>query len=235
MGENNAWRWGAYAGIASVVLAIVGYLVLVVGSGGALPNTPDTSKFADYMARHVGQVAAFAWIGSLAFVVSLPFIVSVRQVIRAARGEWEWAAGVAFAAGISFVVLVLVHFALFAATTIDTTVNGDPAALKALFLVGAVIGGTIEWLTTALFMLAVSYVILKSGVLPGWTAWLGYVAAALNLVSSLSIFGGGDTRGFFTATGFVGFIFGIVPFLVWVAAISIAMLGAPEARRPRAA
>ena len=171
MGELNVWRWGAYAGIASVVLAIVGYLVLVVGS--AIPGVPETTKFADWMAGNVGKVAAFAWIGSLAFVVLLPFIVSVRQVIRGARGEWEWAAGVAFAAGISFVVLALVRFALFAATTIDTTVNGDPVAVKALFLVGAVIGGTIAWLAAALFMLAASYVILKSKVLPLWTAWVG--------------------------------------------------------------
>ena len=233
MGELNAWRWGAYAGIASVVLAIVGTLVLVVG--GELPSVAETSKFADWQASHVGKVAAFAWIASVAFVVSLPFLVSVRQVIRAATGEWEWTAGVAFAAGITFVVLVLVHFGLVAASNIDMTVNGDPAALKALFLGGAVIGGTIDWLAAALFMLAVSYVVLKSGVLPRWTAWVGYVAAALNLISSLSIFGGGDTRGFFTATGFVAFVFGYLPFQVWVAVVSIAMLVALEARRARAA
>lgn len=82
MGEH-AWRWGAYAGIAFVVLQIVANLVFGVGS--ALPNVPDTSKFADYMASNVGKVAAFAWIGSLAFVVLLPFIVSLRQGISATR------------------------------------------------------------------------------------------------------------------------------------------------------
>jgi len=232
MGELNAWRWGAYAGIAFVVLQIVGNLVFGVLS--AIPGVADTSKFADYMASNVGKVAAFAWIGSLAFVVLLPFIVSLRQVIRSAKGDWEWASGVAFAAGISFVVLVLVHFALFAAASIDTTVNGDPAALKALFLGGAVIGGTIVWLPAALFMLAVSYTVLKSGVLPRWTAWLGDVAASLNVIISLSIFGGGDTRGFFTATGRVA-VFGYLPFVIWVASLSIAMLRSPEARRARVA
>lgn len=234
MGGLNAWRWGAYAGIAFVVLQITGYLVFLVGAG-AIPSVQDTSKFADFMATHVGRVAAFAWIGSVAYGVLVPFLVSARQVIRVARGEWEWAAGVAFAAGISFAVLALVHFGLYAAAVIDTTVNGDTAALKALFLVGAVIGGTILWLPAALFMVGVSYVIVQTGVLPRWTAWVGFIAAALNLVSSLSIFAGGDTSGFFTATGFVGFIFGILPFAVWVASLSIAMLGAPEARRTQAA
>ncbi len=234
MDEFNSRRWGAYAGIAFVVLIIVSYLVFLVG-GGAPPSVQDTSKFADYMASHVGRVAAFAWIGSVAFVVLLPFIVSVRQVLRAARGDWEWPAGVAFAAGISFAVLALVHFALYAAAIIDTTVKGDPAALKALFLAGAVIGGTIQWLAAALVMVGVSYAILQTGVLPRWTAWVGFVAAGLNLVSSLSLFGGGETNGFFTATGFVGFIFGDLPFGVWVASVSIVMLGAPEGRRSRAA
>jgi hypothetical protein len=232
MRELNGWRWGAYAGIAAVVLGIVGTVIAV--SGGAPPGIADTSKFADYEAGHVGRALAFAWMGSVAFVLLLPFLVSVRQVIRAARGEWEWVAGVAFAAGVSFVVLVVVHFGLFAAVSIDTTVNGDPAALKALFLAGSVIGSTIEWLPAALLMVTVSYVILQSGVLPRWTAWVGYFAAALNLISSLAIFGGGDNRGFFTATGFGGVLFGILPFVVWVASVSIAMLRAPQARPARA-
>jgi hypothetical protein len=233
MGEQNAWRWGAYAGIAAVVVGIVGTVIAL--SGGAPPGITDTSKFADYEAGHVGRALAFAWMGSVAWVLLLPFFVSVRQVIRAARGEWEWAAGVAFAAGVSFAVLVLVHFGLMAAVSIDTTVNGDPAALKALFLAGSVIGSTLEFLPAALLMLTVSYVIQRSGVLPRWTAWVGYVAAALNVISSAGVFGGGNNRGFFTATGFAGFLFGILPFVIWVASVSIAMLRAPEARRVRAA
>lgn len=138
-----------------------------------------------------------------------------------------------FAAGISFAVLALAHFGLYGAAIIDTNVNGDPAALKALFLAGAVIGGTILWLVAALFLVGASYVILQTGLLPRWTARVGFIAAALNVVSSLSLFGGGDTNGFFTATGTVGFIFGDLPFVVWVVSVSIAMLGAPEARRAR--
>ena len=233
MRELNAWRGGAYAGIAFVVLQIAGNLVF--GFMNAIPGVSDTTKFADWMAGNVGKVAAFAWIGSVAFVVLLPFLVGIRGVMRSARGEWEWVAGVAFAASISFVALVLIHYAMFAATTIDTTVNGDPAALKALYLGGAVIGGTIAWPAAALVMLAASYVITKSGVLPLWTAWVGYLAAALSLILSLSIFGGGDTRSFFTATGHAAAAFGYLPFSIWVASLSIAMLRAPEARRTRVA
>jgi hypothetical protein len=71
MGEH-AWRWGAYAGIAFVVLQIVANLVFGIGS--ALPNVPDTPKFADYMASNVGRVAAFAWVSSLAFVGDRPLL-----------------------------------------------------------------------------------------------------------------------------------------------------------------
>jgi hypothetical protein len=232
MGELSAWRWGAYAGIGYVVIGIVGTVIAV--SGGAPPGIADTSKFAAYEASHVGNATAFAWLGSVAFVLLLPFLVSVRQVIRAAKGEWEWAAGVAFASGVSFVVVVLVHFALNAAASIGTTVNGDPAALKAVALSGQVIGSTLEFLPAALFLVTVSYVIQQSGVLPRWTGWVGYVFAALNVLASLGIFGGGG-KGFFTVEGSAGLVFGILPFAVWVAAVSIAMLLAPEARRTPAA
>jgi hypothetical protein len=233
VGELNSWRWGAYAGIAFVVLLIVSYLVFLIGAG-AVPSVQDTSKFADFMASHVGRVAAFVWIGSAAIVALVPFNVSVRQMMRAAKGEWEWAAGVGFAAGISFAVLALVHFGLYAAAIADTTVKGDAAAVKALFLSGAVIGGTIQWLAAALLMVSVSYLILQTGILPRWSAWVGYVGAALNLIASLGVFGGGDTNGFFTATGLVGFVFGVLPFVVWVASVSTGMLDAPQARRIRA-
>ena len=61
---------------------------------------------------------------------------------------------------------------------------------------------------------------------------MGYVAAALNLISSLSIFGGGDTRGLFTATGHVAVVFGYLPFEVWVAAVSTAMLSLSKGPTP---
>jgi len=64
---------------------------------------------------------------------------------------------------------------------------------------------------------------------------VGYVVAALNLILSLSIFGGGGTRGFFTATGPAPAAFGYLPFVIWVASLSIAMLRAPETRRARVA
>ncbi len=69
--------------------------------------------------------------------------------------------------------------------------------------------------------------------LPGWTAWVGYAAAVLNLITTGAIFGGGEPSGFYTATGFAGIVIGLLPFLVWVTCISVVMMRIPSlAGRP---
>jgi hypothetical protein len=226
VGDFNWWRWGAYAGLVFVALNVLAFIAGF--SGGAPPSLADTSKFANALASHFGSDVAAAWFGNLSLVVFVPFLVSVRQVIRAARGDWEWSAGVVFGAGISWLLMRFIHNALLAAAAVDTTVKSEPVAIRALFEAGAVIGFTFLSLFAALFIVTTSYVVLQSGVLPRWTAWVGYVAAALNFLASFLIFSGGNPFGGPIAYG--SLFLGLLPVLVWAVCISIAMLGTSQAR-----
>lgn len=227
MGDFNWWRWGAYAGFAFLLLNLA---ASVAGfSGGLPPNPSDTAKFTNYLASSQINGLAATWLGSLSGVVFVPFLVSVRQVIRAARGDWEWSAGVVFAAGLSWTLMRIIHSGVLVGAYLGTSVNTAPAAAK-LFDAAGGVGFTFVYLFGALLMVTTSYVVWQSMVLPRWTAWVGYVAAALNFIQSLVVFAGGSPF-FGSPIPFANLIIGLVPVIVWAVCISIAMLGTPQARR----
>jgi hypothetical protein len=110
---------------------------------------------------------------------------------------------------------------------LDTTETAEPVAVKALTEAGFGAGFTGVWLFASLCIATASYALHRSKLLPSWTAWLGYLVAALNLITSLAIFGGGNGA----AIGGVNLLIGALPLVVWAASISIVMLRTPQPRK----
>lgn len=232
--ELNWLRWGGTFGLIFVALQVVATILFF--SPGAPPGIGDTAKFAAYIASHQGVFLAGIWLTAIAGLFFLVFVITVLGLIRDAGEDWEWARWLIVLAVATSSGAATVASAALGASVIDTTVKTEPVALKALFEMGAVTFGTLIWIPAALAVGTVSYVSWWTGVLPRWTAWVGYVVAALNLITTLSLFGGGSPNAFFTATGFAGLIIGLLPFVVWVACLSAVMLRAPQPRRaPRGA
>jgi Domain of unknown function (DUF4386) len=207
-GLATSWveRWAPFAGIAFVVLMVVGSMLI-----GEVP-APDasTQEVASYVAdsgNHTRNIiGAYLWvIGALAF---LWFLVRLRNDLRRAEGRMGSASAVAFGAGVAFVAVWLVAAALSAvvpwAIELRDAPLSDPdlvtllpATGRLLLLLGGGFAGVVV-------LLAASAAIFRTGVFPRWLAWLG-VAASIVLAFDLV---------YLT----------IWPFWAWVLVASIVML-----------
>ncbi len=230
MKESDWLRWSGMFGLAFVVLYVVSFALFF--SAGQPPTISDAGKFAEYIAKNQTAFLVAAWLLGLAVACNLIWLTGVRGIIRGAGPDWEWAAALSFGTGIAVNAVAVIADGLSAAAAIDTTTKTEPVAVKVLFESSALIYGTVIWFVAALLVALLSYVTTRTAVLPGWTAWVGYVAAALNLVTTFSIFGGGEPGGFFTATGLAGIVIGLLPFLVWITCVSIVMMAARGVRAP---
>src|SRR5437660_12296833 len=86
-------------------------------------------------------------------------------------------------------------------------------------------------LLTALFLVAVSYAILATRVLPRWTGWLGIGVAVLNLAAVPAIFRGNDfmeavVAGVTTSAGVYAYINDVrgIAFIGWLLIVGISMM-----------
>src|SRR5262245_7847350 len=199
-------RWAPIGGIAFVVLMIVGSMLV-----GDVPR-PDASahEIAGYLADSGRQmrniIGAYLWtVGALAF---LWFLTRLRNDLRRAEGGTGSLANLAYGAGVAFSAVWMVSAATFASVAYAVTLRdapvSDPDLVRVLPPLGRLLlllGGGFSGL---LVLLAASFVILRTGVLPRWLAWLGILAAATLVVDVLYLT--------------------ILPFWSWVFVASVVML-----------
>ncbi len=233
MSQSNWVRWSGVFGLAFVVLQVVSFGLFF--SGGQPPTIADAGKFADYIAKNQGVFLTATWVGGLAVPFFLLWISGVRGIIRGAGPDWEWAGALFFGTGIALSAVTVIANGLGGVAALDTTTKTEPVAVKVAFESSGIILGALVEFVVALFIGLLSYVSMQKAVLPAWTAWVGYIAAALNLITTLAIFGGGEPSGFFTATGLAGIVLGLLPLLVWVTCVSIVMVAGRPVRAPAAA
>lgn len=207
MNARQLAAWAPYAGIAFVVLAIIGILFLL-----DIPDADASDEdIADYLGdggRHARNIIGF-YLCTLASLAFLWFLAGLRSRLHEAEGMPGTLSALAFGAGLLFTGLFLVSAVSMVAVAggiefgdVPEDVNGDFVRMLPQFGFGLLlVGGGFSAIG---LILATSVVVLDTGVLPSWVAWLGFLAA-LALVFA--------------------FIFiPIVALLVWVLAVSIALL-----------
>lgn len=169
-------------------------------------------------------------LGALGFVLFNVFVLGVRGLVRSAGEQHEWAAALTFGAGLLAGMSSLTFIGLFSTAALDASTNPEPAAVPALLEAENVIATLVSGLLNALFLAAAACGVSRASALPLWTAWVGWVAAALNLLSAPAILGGTSGE-FYTATGLASVVMGMLPLFLWVLVTSIAMLTL-RSRRP---
>jgi hypothetical protein len=207
-GPATGWfeRWAPLAGIAFVVLMVVGSMLI---SDVPSPDAP-AQEIAGYLAdggNHTRNiVGAYLWvIGALAF---LWFLVRLRNDVRSAEGAAASLSSLVFGAGVAFAAVWMVSAGVLAAVPYVIEVRDAPisdpdlvrvlpAAGRLLLLHGAGFSGL-------LVVLATSMAIFRTGVFPRWLAWLGVVASIALLFDV--VYGN------------------ILPFWTWVLIVSMVML-----------
>jgi Domain of unknown function (DUF4386) len=207
-GPTSNWfeRWAPIAGIAFVVLMVVGSMLIGDVPAPDAPAQEIASYLADSSNHTRNIIGAYLWvIGAFAFVW---FLVRLRTDIRRAEGGTGSLSSLAFGAGVAFVAVWMVSAVVFAAVPFaiglrDAPISDPdvvrllPATGRLLLVLGAGFAGLLVVLST-------SVAIFRTGVFPRWLAWLGIVAAIVLLfdVIYLTIF----------------------PFWTWVFIASIVML-----------
>jgi hypothetical protein len=217
MSDSRGEKWGPIAGIVFVVLFIVGV---------SLFNTPDSDepllKFKEFYddSGNRAQVLIAAYLLILSGVFFLWFLASLRSRLLTVEGAPGRLTAIVFGGGLVFVAMLMAAAAAWAFIAGEISFgdvdNINPELMRIfpdlafplLLVAGAF---------AAIAMIdAASVLIVRTGVLPTWIGWFGFVAA-LGLL-------------------FAGFFLPLILLLLWVVFVSVAMFRqsspAPAARQP---
>ncbi|GAA4529147.1 hypothetical protein [Amycolatopsis samaneae] len=167
----------------------------------------------------------------LAAVLLLVFLAALRQLIRRARPEYEWPAGLMFGAGVAYTTATLVAGSLEAGIVFDAGGGAvDPTVHGVLAHANVLLHGSASRLLTALLLTAAGYAVLRSRVLPRWVAVSAFVTAAINLAFVPSLYTSIDPAQFYSALGWGNTALAAALLTYWAFAVGISALRIPRPR-----
>ena len=183
-------RWAAYAGVLAVVLWIVGIIVQESGSTPA-----DGASDAEYLAHiqdDTNSILTGGWIFMLGCLAFLVFGIVLRDRLAAAEGGSRLFTNIAFVGALAVGVFGLLVSgpeiaAAISSDDISASTAGALSHLGDAFFVAAE-------LSAILLMLGTGMVALRTGLLPKWFAWFGFLLAIVLVIGPI---------------GWAGLIFGL--------------------------
>lgn len=222
---TSFWRWTGVFALAVVVDTWVQFpLYSMVGTP---PPAYNGAAFAEHLYA-IRTVAFTRVILDLAlYVAMMIFAARFAQLIRMARPDFGWLATLVFGSAAVWMGVTLVADGLEGGATLDTLGgNADPSAVRALIAGTLLIyNGSTAFVMTALFVGAAGYATFITGILPRWTGWLAYVAAALCVLSVSVIYSGPlDYTGFWNPGGWGPAVVANFPPLMWFLVVGIVMV-----------
>ena len=176
--------WTPIAGVLAAVTFVIG-LILVSNS----PDNNDTdAQVVAWYADHGHRLGVLIGAYFLAFcgLFFLWFVAGLRQRLRAAEGQGGRLANVALGGAVLFVGMLWVGAAALAAVPGAESL-GDSTPLRiadiARFVPSLGFGAILIFGAFGAIALidATSIVVMRTGILPKWFAWLGFVAAVVLL------------------------------------------------------
>jgi len=167
-------RWegmAAFGGVGAVVLWVIGALILFAEE----PDRESAQEILAYFQDQQGNIFAGGWIFLTGVLVFLWFLSALRVRFLAAEGPAGRVTALAFAAGVA----VAIFLALLPAADFAGTLAGDeltPEAAHAISSIGTAFFVGAEVMAVVLVG-ATGVLILRTGVLPVWWAWVSFVLA----------------------------------------------------------
>lgn len=217
----NSLSWkkaSGYAGIATVVLFVIG--LIVSGDGPALADSPADVR--EWFEDNESVVAWITWSGGLGFgLLFLLFASGLRSTLGPAdaRNEGVWSR-LSFAGAVAFLAIGASASAFWAVLgQEDVRDAASDGTIKALAAFDTLVFGAILPWAIVIILVGASVVILQSGVMAKWLGWLGLVASLLIVIGTLWPFTG-DDESFLAILTFIG----LPLFLIWVLGAAIEMI-----------
>jgi hypothetical protein len=217
----NSWtwrRWTAVLGFVYVAIQVAGLILFLVA--GNPPDFGNAKLYAGWINTNSGLFMGDAFLTVLATSVLIVLFTGVRSIIRGAGEDWEWAGALFFGAGLVTVAITIVGAAAEATAAFISGSGTEPTIVRATWA-GAWMALTFLYLPAAIVFATTSYAALRAAILPRWLGWLSAVAAILDVLASLTVFGGTGNNG---PVGLLPLIVGFTPVVVWVVAVSVVLL-----------
>jgi len=215
MGESSVRRYCAMGGFAFVVLGIVATAI-----SGSPPSTTDRpGEILEYFHDHHSAIRVAQYLSALSLFFLLFWLGSLWSTLRRAEGGAPLLTVVAGLGAVLGAAGAGTSFAVTGMIALRSNRLGGAGAhvfYELSFTLLGVAGAGI-----AALVLATSLVVVRTSVFPRWIGYLGLLLTAAWLVAALAIA---------TDTEFIGF-FGLASFVVWsiwILAISVVMVRAPE-------
>ena len=217
----TGWDWRRWTGVIGLVyVAIqVAALVLFLVAGNP-PDFGDAKKYAGWINSNAALFMGDAFLTNVATVVLLMQFTGIRAVIRSAGDDWDWAAALFFGSGLVTAAILIAGSAAEATAAFISGSGSDATIVRAAWA-GAWMALTFVYLPAAVAFGTAAYAIFRTAILPRWMGWLSVIAAVLDVLAALTIFGGTGNNG---PVGLLPLILGATPVLVWFVAVSIVML-----------
>ncbi|MFI6867273.1 hypothetical protein [Nocardia sp. NPDC050406] len=163
----------------------------------------------------------FGLLGLTAFVV---FMNGFAYLVRRADAAYDWVGGLAATAGLMWVTVAFVSTAFEVGAAIQATEPIDPTiSVSGTYI----LYGSTSRLLETVFFTAFGVAVLRTRLLPEWTAKSAFVMAAINIVFVPSLFFGNTPANFYAANGWgtTATVGGLT--MLWLLAIGVALTRAP--------
>lgn len=181
MSERHELRWGGFAGLAFIVLAIVGAILPGVPPRVTATSDTITSYVADGRNQMLLSALLYAAAAGLVIWFAAAFAEAIRE--REERSDVHMAllagsvlvGGALFSYGAAFGVLAYVSPTVEAATTV--------ALFQGVMVLNTVIG-----FAAALPLTAAGIGVLRTHLMPDWLGYLSLLAAGVSVLAGFGIF-----------------------------------------------
>lgn len=220
--QARPWAWlTAAAGIAFIALTVVG---LILPGTDPSPTGSLESIRAHFADNRAGVLAGY-YFQNLGMLCFLAFAVGLGGLVRRGGADPLGILGRLMLAGATgSTALTLVDNMAGAALASRVAADGDAGAVQALFFFYMMVPLTA--LPTVVFLAAAAAGILRSGITSRWLGWVALPPALCMLLGAASL---GDLYG---PLEYIGFLGGLMPFLLWILVLSIVLLVRGRATAP---
>lgn len=209
-------------GMVWVVIQVVGVVLFLLA--GSPPDFADAKKFASWINTNSGLLMGDAFLTGIGTIPLLVLFAGVRSIIRTAGEAWEWAAALFFGAAAVTVAVLVIGAAAEATAAFISGSGTEPTTVRAAWA-ATQMGLTFVYAPSAIVSGTLAYAALRTRILPRWLAWLSGVVAVLELLATLTIFGGTGSNG---PIGLLPLIIGALPVFVWVVSVSVVLIRSPR-------
>lgn len=217
-GLRGAFRWERLALASGILFVAVQIATVAFNVAFFLTTHPPMDASPQEAARAFAEHATMVEIGTYLYVLQLPFLLpflgGLFAVLRRAEGGSGALSVSALGAGVAMVVIASMGALISSLTPTIGQLGGDAATVKAIDGMTP-LALALSAFPRAVLLGATSVVLLEGRIAPGWIGWTGLALGLISLVST----------GTLVAPALFPFLaLGTLLFVVWVAALTVALL-----------